>query len=84
MRKFELIPVNGRKSFNRKAYVIEENDISELHSYDTPVAQYNNRTKEIKVFGTYSDTTVTHINAFLSFYGFATCTKKELIKTYSS
>lgn len=83
MKTFELAPINGRKSFNGKAVIIEENGVSQLQSYDTIVAEYNHRTNEMKVFGFYSATTLTHINAFLSHFGFGTCTKQQLIEYYN-
>lgn len=82
MKTFQLTPVNGRKSFNGKCRVIEENGISQLESYETIVAEYNPRTKELRVFGYYSSTTITHINAFLVYYGFQACSKSELEKQY--
>lgn len=52
--------------------------MSILYSYDTVVATYDHLSNKMTVNGWYSDTTATHINAFLDFYGFDTCTKKEL------
>jgi hypothetical protein len=82
MRTFNLEPVNGRKSFGNKARVIEENGLSQLESYDTIVAEYNHRDNTMRVFAYYSATTMAHINSFLSYYGFDTCTKKELENNY--
>lgn len=76
MNTFELQPINGRKSFGGK--VKTEDNISYLYSYSTNVAEYNHTTNEMKVNGYYSQTTTSHINAFLDFYGFNVCTKKEL------
>jgi hypothetical protein len=78
MKIFQLTPNNGRKSFYGKCQVIEENGISKLQSYETIVAEYNHNTNIMKVFGYYSPTTARHINAFLEYYGFDTCSKKEL------
>lgn len=78
MKTFELTPINGRKSFYGKARVIEENGISKLLSYDTFVAEFNHAENKMKVNGKYSNTTNTHINAFLNYYGFDSCSKKEL------
>ena len=75
---FELTPVNNRKSFYGKCKVIEENGISKLQSYDTIVAEYNHIENKMTVHSWFSATTATHINAFLSYYGFDTCNKKEL------
>lgn len=78
MQAFELVPTNGRKSFGNKAKVIEENGVSKLLSYDTIVAEFNHIENKMKVNGYFSLTTATHINAFLNYYGFDSCSKKEL------
>jgi hypothetical protein len=78
MKTFNLNPVNGRKSFYSKARVEEQDGISYLYSYNTKVAHYIHETNKMVVNGYYSTTTGTHINAFLDFYGFEVCTKKEL------
>jgi len=79
MEKYlELKPHNGRKSYYGKAKVTEEDGISRLISYSTIVAEYNHCTNKMKVFGYYSPTTARHINSFLDYYGFDTCSKKEL------
>ena len=83
MKIFELTPTNGRKSFNGKARVIEENGVSKLLSYDTFVAEFNHAENKMKVNGYFSPTTATHINSFLNYYGFDTCSKKEL-ENYNS
>lgn len=83
MNIFELTPTNGRKSFGGKAIVREAFEVSTLFSYGTEVAQYNHQTNEMKVDGYFSATTGTHINAFLEFYGFDKCTKKELETRYN-
>lgn len=51
---------------------------SDLVSYETRVASYNHLTNEMSVYGYYSQTTGKHLNAFLEFYGFDKCNKKEL------
>ena len=78
MQSFKLEPINGEKSFYGKAIVIAENNVSKLKSYDTIVAVYNHETNEMRVDGWHSETTARHINAFLNYYGFDTCSKKEL------
>jgi hypothetical protein len=65
---FNLVPTNGRKSFNNKAKVIVENGKAELLSYDTIVATYDLENKEYKQNGEYSQTTNSHIKAFKEFY----------------
>ena len=66
---FELVPMNGRKSFNNKAKVIVENGVAKLLSYTTIVAEIDLETKEYKQNGSYSQTTNNHIKAFKQFYG---------------
>ena len=83
MKTFELTPVNNRRSFYGKCKVVEHiNSLmqvkSDLISYNTNVASYNHDTKKMTVKGYYSPTTASHINAFLNYYGFKTCSKKEL------
>ena len=82
MKTFELEPNNGRKSFYGKAIVIIENNVAKLKSYDTIVCEYDMNNNKMLVFGWYSNTTAKHISAFLNYYGFDTCTKKELL-TYN-
>ncbi len=83
METITLNPINNRKSFYGKCRIEKQDNISTLISYTTKVAHYNHETKEMVVNGWYSTTTATHINAFLDYYGFKTCTKKEL-ETYNS
>ena len=65
--------------FNGKATIIKVNGMSHLHSYDTEVAVYDHENNKMHVKGWFSATTARHINAFLNFYGYDSCTKKELI-----
>jgi len=74
----ELTPTNGRKSFGGKAKIVTQNNVSELQSYNTIVARYFHETNKIDIYGYFSQTTASHINAFLSYYGFETMTKKEI------
>ena len=69
MKVFELKPVNGRKSFYGKAVAIEkDNGTIELKSYNTIVARIVNGKFE-RLWNGYSQTTMNHINAFISAYG---------------
>jgi len=82
MKTFKLIPIDGRKTLSNQhvnQYKCEGEEFSDLISYTTRVASFNHTTNEISVYGYYSETTARHINAFLDFYGFDTCTKKELL-----
>ena len=68
MKEYELKPLpNTQKSFYGKAKIIENENIIELKSYETIVAQYDKITKEIKIFDRYSKTTTRHIKAFLEY-----------------
>lgn len=78
MKTFDLNPIDGRKSFYNKCRVEQVGNISNLRSYNTIVASYNRDTNKMIVRGYYSMTTARHINSFLDFYGFDTCSKKEL------
>lgn len=79
--KTELKPVlDSRKSFYKKANVITENDTITLISYSTKVAEIKDG--KAKIFGTYSRTTVRHINDFLYQNGFKVGNKKELMEMY--
>jgi len=90
MKTFTLNPINGRKSFGSKMYVTEEvvteynniKTVSKLYSYNTLVAEYDHEINQMTINGKYSVTTNTHINAFLNYYGFDTCTAKEMEKYF--
>lgn len=60
-----------RKKFYRKAELIPSDDkkIIELRSYNTIVAEYNNRTRKVKINGWYSRITSKHINEFIAYLG---------------
>ena len=69
MKRYELKPVNGRKSFYGKAEAIErDNGDIELRSYNTIVARIRNGKFE-RLWSGYSATTMNHINAFLNAFG---------------
>lgn len=80
-QQFNLVPLT-QKSFGGKAVVEVENGVSTLKSYNTNVATYNHKENKMQVNGYYSPTTLRHINAFFDYYGFDTCTKKELETIY--
>lgn len=69
MKRYELTPTNGRKSFYGKAEAIErENGDIELRSYNTIVARIRNGKFE-RLWSGYSMTTMNHINAFVNAFG---------------
>lgn len=60
MKKYELIPTDGRKSFYGKAVVIvEDNGTETLYSYGTPIIK-----RLVKLWSGWSATTGRHIQAF--------------------
>ena len=69
MKTFELSPINGRKSFYRKAIVREENGETILRSYDTDVCKIDINGNFIRIWDGYSATTMTHVNSFLDYVG---------------
>ena len=77
--EFYLKPTDSRKSFYKKAIVIEDGNITKLKSYDTIVAEYNKETKVMNIKDWYSATTMRHINSFLDYYGFQSKTKQQVI-----
>ena len=65
MRKYELIPTDGRKSFYGKAVVIvEDNGIETLYSYGTPIIKRLVSGELVKLWSGWSATTGRHIQAF--------------------
>lgn len=66
MKKYELMPTNGRKSFYGKAFVeIDDNGVETLFSYLTPIIKkFPNGTLKRLYDGAPSLTTVTHIKSF--------------------
>lgn len=65
---FELLPVDGRKSFYGKAQVIWEKGWRYLYSYQTLVCGISPAGDFVRFWGSYSATTMRHINAFLAVY----------------
>lgn len=65
MRKYELIPNDGRKSFYGKAVVEVADDGSEtLYSYGTPIVKKTAAGELVKLWDGWSATTGKHIKAF--------------------
>ena len=75
----DLRPINGRKSFYGKAQMINEGDVVKLRSYTTIVAEYNRKSKKLKINGYYSATTKSHLDSFLYTLGLPSMTKKEVV-----
>lgn len=65
MRKYELTPTDGRKSFYGKAVVIvEDNGTETLYSYDTPIIKRLVSGELVKLWDGWTATTGRHIYAF--------------------
>lgn len=63
MIMYELIPTNGRKSFNKKALVLEESDGKVLLSYETIMKIFDNGFI-VRYWDGWITTTGTHIKSF--------------------
>lgn len=65
MKKYELMPTDGRKSFYGKAVVEVAADGSEtLYSYNTPIIKRTVSGELVKLWNGWSVTTGRHIAAF--------------------
>lgn len=65
MKKYELIPDDGRKSFYGKAIVtVEESGKKTLFSYGTPIIELDSNGQLTRLYGGWSATTGRHIKAF--------------------
>lgn len=74
INKAILDKTNMRSFFlnnNRKAILIPSEDKTkiQLKSYNTIVAEYDLRTKKLKIYGGYSSTTARQINKFIDYLG---------------
>lgn len=83
MKSYDLDCVyDARKSFYSKARVEEHGNNLRLYSYSTLVAFINRDKNKVKVYGTYSDTTLRHIKEFLKQNGFKADTLKQITEDY--
>lgn len=65
MKRYELTPTDGRKSFYGKAVVIvEDNGTEILCSYDTPIIKRLASGELVKLWDGWTATTGRHIQAF--------------------
>lgn len=65
MRKYELVPTDGRKSFYGKAVVVvEDNGTETLYSYGTPIIKRLASGELVKLWSGWTATTGRHIKAF--------------------
>lgn len=63
MKRYELTPTDGRKSFYRKAEIADDGTET-LYSYDTPIIKRTNAGELVKLWDGWSATTGRHIAAF--------------------
>ena len=65
MKKYELIPMTGQKSFHGKAVVVvEDNGTETLYSYGTPIVKRLVSGELVKMWDGWTATTGKHIKAF--------------------
>lgn len=65
MKRYELIPTDGRKSFYGKAIVeVEEDGTQTLYSYNTPIIKKLASGELVKLWNGWTATTGRHIVAF--------------------
>lgn len=64
MDRYYISPTDGRKSFYKKCYVVEDRGTKTLYSYNTPVIRRNRNGTYTRLWGGYSVTTGRHIFAF--------------------
>lgn len=68
MKRYELTPVDGRKSFYGKTYVIEDEGKNTLYSYNTPIVSVKDNTIK-PLWEGWTVTTGRHLNAFFESLG---------------
>lgn len=65
MKKYELIPTDGRKSFYGKAQVVIDDAGNEtLYSYETAIIKRTKAGELIRLYDGFTATTGRHIKAF--------------------
>lgn len=68
------------KSYYGKALIKDRGYLIELLSYNTLVAEYDDKTKELTIFGEYSATTLRHIKEFAQQMGFPKLSVSDMRK----
>lgn len=71
MKIYDLPVMEGRgRSFYGKAQIIEKDDGEKvLQSYNTEVCKITSSGEFVRMWSGYSNTTMRHVNSFLSFFG---------------
>lgn len=64
MRTYELIPIDGRKSFYGKAIVVENMGCKTLWSYGTAIIRQRKDDTLVRLWDGWSTTTGRHIKSF--------------------
>lgn len=64
MKKYELSPIDRRKSFYGKAYVLEQDGAEVLYSYNTKILTRKQDGTMIRNWDDWSLTTGRHVKAF--------------------
>ena len=65
MKRYYLMPTDGRKSFYNKAVVqINEDGSETLYSYETPIITRDASGRLVRLWGGWSLTTGRHVSAF--------------------
>ena len=83
MKEVKTFYLNQTKNHHVNEYVNSDGEhYSDLISYTTRVASYNHNTNKMSIYGTFSNTTMRHINAFLEYYGFDKVSKKDVESYY--
>lgn len=78
MNQIYLVPADGRKSFYKKAVLLDdEKGTRILKSYDTQVCKLISGGAFVKMWDGYSATTQRHINAFRAHCRLPGITKKQ-------
>ena len=79
MNQIYLVPADGRKSFYKKAVLLDdEKGTRILKNYDTQVCKLISGGAFVKMWDGYSATTQRHINAFRDYCRLPGITKKQL------
>lgn len=65
MTKYEITPIDGRKSFYGKAYIIALPETVTLYSYNTPILEKDVKSGKLtRLWDGWSTTSGRHISAF--------------------
>lgn len=77
MRKYDIDPISGQKSFYGKAHGRTERGANILRSYDTDVCRIDAAGRFYRMWDGYSATTLKHVNAFRALFGLEPLKKSD-------